>query len=88
MKAPRPTVTAVVNYLMEGPNQMNLKDRQAVASQNAEHLQNMYLCAKDYESEYESLAMLLEEARVDRRNWVFHGQMASFVQRGGEDFGG
>lgn len=83
IKAPRPIVTAVVNYLMERSNQLNLEDRQAAASQNAKHLQNMYLCVGDYdESEYEDLAVLLEKARVDRpRNWVFHGQEAGFVQR-------
>lgn len=83
IKAPRAIVTAVVNYLMERSNQMNLEDHQAVTSQNAEHLQNMYLCLGDYgESEYEYLPVLSKEARVDRRrNWVFHGQKASFVQR-------
>lgn len=83
MKAPRPIVAVVVNYLMERSKQMNLEDRQAVASQNAERLQSMYLCVKDYnESEYEYLAVLLEEARVDRsRNWVFHGEEVSLVER-------
>lgn len=67
MKTPRLIVTAMVSYLMELSNQLNLEDRQAVTSQNAEHLQNMYLCVGDYdESEYEYLAVLLEESRVDR----------------------